>query len=61
MSRARAKPKRRTAGNSNGSFDAFHALELEQIEEIMRDPDIRDLLKRQTREMLQAMISKMGK
>ena len=37
-------------------FDALYALELEEIERWLRNPEILELLKRQTKELLGKMI-----
>ena len=41
-------------------FDALYAMELEQIEQMLRRPKFRELLNRQTRELLQEMIEELG-
>jgi len=40
-------------------YDALYALEMEEIEELLRDPSIRELLRRQTKELLQEMLRRL--
>lgn len=37
-------------------YDALYALEMEEIEYWLRNPDTRELLKRQTKELLEEML-----
>ena len=39
-------------------YDALYALEMEEIESLLRDPKLRELLHRQTRELLQEMLKR---
>lgn len=71
MARARKRGGGTKGRGTNGSmprlgafrqayFGAFCALELEQIGDILRRPAMRELLNRQTRELLEAMLREMG-
>lgn len=39
-------------------YDALYALEMEEIESLLRDPKLREVLHRQTRELLQEMLKR---
>jgi hypothetical protein len=67
--RRRAKrPPRRAADGAllrlgafrEAYYDALYALEMEEIEQLLRDPKIRELLHRQTKELLQEMLKRLA-
>jgi hypothetical protein len=67
MAKLRKRINRDKNGTPNGGLlrlavfreayhDALYAIEVDEIERLLRDPRVRSLLKRQTKELLQEML-----